>query len=237
MAALRGGHEEEVASIVCNNPRVAQEYSDKTAALADVTTREEAARTALAAGAQEVEDLKVREGVGGSRSVCGGRGATRRREGWKIYTRGGGERGSEGGWRVGVEGGGGGAGPGGGDRGSFTWPRPAVSSAHHPVPKYGQPLLTHTCSVPTLLPTAITPHTPCLTPAPLPPCPLPQAAWLPELQQVVSSINASFSTNFAHIGCAGEVVLVEHADFDKYAMEVRRRAARGVGLRGGGWNE
>jgi hypothetical protein len=54
---------------------------------------------------------------------------------------------------------------------------------------------------------------------------------------VVSSINASFSTNFAHIGCAGEVVLVEHADFDKYAMEVRRRAARGVGLRGGGGNE
>lgn len=108
MAALRGGHEEEVASIVCNNPRVAQEYSDKTAVLADVTTREEAARTALAAGAQEVEDLKVREGVGGSRSVCGGRGATRRREGWKIYTRGGGGEGVG----RGVEGAGGGRGEG-----------------------------------------------------------------------------------------------------------------------------
>ena len=34
-----------------------------------------------------------------------------------------------------------------------------------------------------------------------------QEHWLPELQEITGTINASFSANFRHIGCAGEVSL------------------------------
>lgn len=48
-----------------------------------------------------------------------------------------------------------------------------------------------------------------------------QAEWLPELQRIVEHINSTFSVNFKRVGCAGEVVLREDADFDKYAVEIR----------------
>jgi hypothetical protein len=54
-----------------------------------------------------------------------------------------------------------------------------------------------------------------------------QEEWLPELTAVVSKITDSFSTNFSHMGCAGEVVLEPHEDFDKYAIEVRPSGFRG----------
>jgi hypothetical protein len=36
-----------------------------------------------------------------------------------------------------------------------------------------------------------------------------ESDWLPELRRVIDAINANFSANFARIGCAGEVALVE----------------------------
>lgn len=58
----------------------------------------------------------------------------------------------------------------------------------------------------------------CLLPAGSPPCR--QARWLPELQRVVGVINSSFSTNFSEIGCAGEVLLEQHEDYDKFSIQV-----------------
>lgn len=63
----------------------------------------------------------------------------------------------------------------------------------------------------------------------------PQASWLPELLDVVSSINTTFSASFADIGCAGEVALytANGDDYDKYAIQVRR--ARGRARERTGW--
>jgi hypothetical protein len=44
--------------------------------------------------------------------------------------------------------------------------------------------------------------------------------WLPDLQRLVRGINGRFGTNFEEIGCAGEVVLQEHDDYDKFAIEI-----------------
>jgi hypothetical protein len=48
-----------------------------------------------------------------------------------------------------------------------------------------------------------------------------QEEWLPKLQEVVGQINASFAANFAQIGCAGEVLLSQHEDYDKFSIQVR----------------
>eukprot|EP00887_Chlorella_sp_A99_P002308 scaffold10.g2308.t1 len=47
--------------------------------------------------------------------------------------------------------------------------------------------------------------------------------WLPELRRTVAQINATFSTNFVRVGCAGEVALreVEGEDFANYAIEIQ----------------
>ncbi|KAJ9528286.1 hypothetical protein QJQ45_014268, partial [Haematococcus lacustris] len=47
------------------------------------------------------------------------------------------------------------------------------------------------------------------------------AAWRPALQGLVDTINTSFGRNFAEIGCVGEVVLTDHADYDKFAITIR----------------
>lgn len=47
-----------------------------------------------------------------------------------------------------------------------------------------------------------------------------QTRWLPELQRVVAVINTSFSQNFSEIGCAGEVHLEEHEEYDKFSIQV-----------------
>jgi hypothetical protein len=44
---------------------------------------------------------------------------------------------------------------------------------------------------------------------------------------VVGLINSSFSTNFSEIGCAGEVHLAPHEDYDKFSIQV------GGGVMGG----
>ncbi|EFJ52501.1 structural maintenance of chromosomes protein 5 [Volvox carteri f. nagariensis] len=47
-----------------------------------------------------------------------------------------------------------------------------------------------------------------------------QSLWLPEIRNMVSTINASFSNNFKEIGCAGEVRLHEDEDFEKFAIQI-----------------
>ncbi|KAK9808667.1 hypothetical protein WJX72_001584 [[Myrmecia] bisecta] len=44
--------------------------------------------------------------------------------------------------------------------------------------------------------------------------------WLPELKAKVDTINATFERNFRQIGCAGQVRLAEHDDYDKFAIEL-----------------
>jgi hypothetical protein len=41
------------------------------------------------------------------------------------------------------------------------------------------------------------------------------------LQDLVEVINKRFSLNFEEIGCAGEVVLKEDPDYEKFALEIR----------------
>lgn len=48
-----------------------------------------------------------------------------------------------------------------------------------------------------------------------------RAQWLPELERLVGTINETFSANFRDIGCAGEVALVQHEDYDKFAVQIR----------------
>jgi hypothetical protein len=50
-----------------------------------------------------------------------------------------------------------------------------------------------------------------------------QEDWLPKLQEVVGQINTSIAANFAQIGCAGEVLLSQHEDYDKFSIQVRSR--------------
>eukprot|EP00879_Flechtneria_rotunda_P030740 GHRR01033413.1.p1 GENE.GHRR01033413.1~~GHRR01033413.1.p1 ORF type:complete len:1070 (+),score=417.49 GHRR01033413.1:424-3210(+) len=45
--------------------------------------------------------------------------------------------------------------------------------------------------------------------------------WLPELQRIVGLINTSFSSNFSQIGCAGEVLLGQHEDYDKFSIQIK----------------
>ncbi|KAL4440548.1 hypothetical protein ABPG75_003549 [Micractinium tetrahymenae] len=47
--------------------------------------------------------------------------------------------------------------------------------------------------------------------------------WLPELKRIVARVNETFSANFQHVGCAGDVALHEAPgeDFAHYAIEIR----------------
>lgn len=48
-----------------------------------------------------------------------------------------------------------------------------------------------------------------------------QEQWLPELKAHVASINETFSKSFSGIGCAGEVELFEHDDYDHFAVHIK----------------
>lgn len=37
----------------------------------------------------------------------------------------------------------------------------------------------------------------------------------------MTKVNETFSANFVHVGCAGEVLLQEDEDFDKFAIAIR----------------
>jgi len=45
--------------------------------------------------------------------------------------------------------------------------------------------------------------------------------WLDPLREIISKISTTFSKSFSDIGCAGEVMLAEHEDFDKYGIEIK----------------
>lgn len=47
-----------------------------------------------------------------------------------------------------------------------------------------------------------------------------QDNWQPALQALVNSIGAKFSAAFDNIGCAGEVRISEHEDYDKWAIDI-----------------
>ncbi|KAF9981515.1 Structural maintenance of chromosomes protein 5 [Mortierella antarctica] len=44
--------------------------------------------------------------------------------------------------------------------------------------------------------------------------------WYAKITQLISDISKSFSTSFQRIGCAGEVKLGEHEDYDKWCIEI-----------------
>lgn len=48
-----------------------------------------------------------------------------------------------------------------------------------------------------------------------------QAQWYPDLKATVEKINKTFQKNFRQIGCAGEVSLAEHEDYDKFAVQIK----------------
>lgn len=45
--------------------------------------------------------------------------------------------------------------------------------------------------------------------------------WYPDLKSTVKKIDTTFQRNFKDIGCAGEVSLAEHADYDKFAIQLK----------------
>ncbi|KAL0040483.1 hypothetical protein WJX77_008439 [Trebouxia sp. C0004] len=45
--------------------------------------------------------------------------------------------------------------------------------------------------------------------------------WYPDLKRTVKKIDQTFQSNFRDIGCAGEVSLAEHADYDKFAVQIK----------------
>ena len=48
-----------------------------------------------------------------------------------------------------------------------------------------------------------------------------QDQWYPDLKRTVKKIDQTFQRNFRDIGCAGEVSLAEHADYDKFAVQIK----------------
>ncbi len=48
-----------------------------------------------------------------------------------------------------------------------------------------------------------------------------QDQWYPDLKSTVKKIDQTFQRNFRDIGCAGEVSLAEHADYDKFAVQIK----------------
>ena len=48
-----------------------------------------------------------------------------------------------------------------------------------------------------------------------------QDQWYPDLKSTVKQIDTTFQRNFKDIGCAGEVSLAEHADYDKFAIQIK----------------
>lgn len=48
-----------------------------------------------------------------------------------------------------------------------------------------------------------------------------QDQWYPDLKSTVKKIDQTFQRSFRDIGCAGEVSLAEHADYDKFAVQIK----------------
>ncbi len=44
--------------------------------------------------------------------------------------------------------------------------------------------------------------------------------WYAKISQLISDISESFSKSFQRIGCAGEIKLGEHEDYDKWCIEI-----------------
>ena len=44
--------------------------------------------------------------------------------------------------------------------------------------------------------------------------------WYTKMTQLVSDISESFSASFQKIGCAGEIKLGEHEDYDKWSIDI-----------------
>jgi chromosome segregation ATPase len=44
--------------------------------------------------------------------------------------------------------------------------------------------------------------------------------WYTKISQLVSDISESFSASFQKIGCAGEIKLGEHEDYDKWSIDI-----------------
>ena len=51
--------------------------------------------------------------------------------------------------------------------------------------------------------------------------PVVQDQWYPDLKSTVKKIDTTFQRNFKDIGCAGEVSLAEHADYDKFSIQIK----------------
>ena len=47
-----------------------------------------------------------------------------------------------------------------------------------------------------------------------------KAKWLPALTELITRVSASFSAAFQRLGCAGEVQLAQHDDYDKWGIEI-----------------
>ena len=47
-----------------------------------------------------------------------------------------------------------------------------------------------------------------------------QGYWEPALRDLVDSIGEKFSAAFDRIGCAGEIKIAEHEDYDKWAIDI-----------------
>jgi len=45
-------------------------------------------------------------------------------------------------------------------------------------------------------------------------------SWYPKIMQLIARISEDFSKAFQRIGCAGEVKLGEHEDYDKWCIEI-----------------
>ncbi|KAG0052724.1 Structural maintenance of chromosomes protein 5 [Gryganskiella cystojenkinii] len=45
-------------------------------------------------------------------------------------------------------------------------------------------------------------------------------SWYPKITELIAKISANFSKSFERIGCAGEVKLGEHEDYDKWCIEI-----------------
>lgn len=47
-----------------------------------------------------------------------------------------------------------------------------------------------------------------------------RASWYPKITELIARISSDFSKSFQRIGCAGEVKLGEHEDYDKWCIEI-----------------
>lgn len=47
-----------------------------------------------------------------------------------------------------------------------------------------------------------------------------RSSWYPKITELIAKISEGFSKSFQRIGCAGEVKLGEHEDYDKWCIEI-----------------